>query len=102
MREKAMLSIARWLYDATIPLNVVRYPSFQEMLHDVSLHGAGLKPHSYHKVRVPYLTKIVKEVEDDYFNVCRVEWTKYGCSIMVDGWTDKRQRTLINFLVNSP
>ena len=25
-----------------------------------------------------------------------------GCSIMADGWTDKKHRTLINFLVNSP
>ncbi|XP_028109030.1 uncharacterized protein LOC114307813 isoform X1 [Camellia sinensis] len=27
---------------------------------------------------------------------------KYVCSIMADGWTDKRGRTLINFLVNCP
>lgn len=27
---------------------------------------------------------------------------KHGCSIMSDGWTDGRGRTLINFLINSP
>ena len=26
----------------------------------------------------------------------------YGCTLMSDGWTDKRGRHLINFLVNSP
>eukprot|EP00252_Welwitschia_mirabilis_P022174 TRINITY_DN5928_c0_g1_i11.p1 TRINITY_DN5928_c0_g1~~TRINITY_DN5928_c0_g1_i11.p1 ORF type:complete len:124 (-),score=19.60 TRINITY_DN5928_c0_g1_i11:55-426(-) len=28
-------------------------------------------------------------------------WEKYGCSIMADGWTTSRGRTLINFLVAS-
>ena len=30
------------------------------------------------------------------------DWVKYRCSIMVDGWTDKKGRTLLNFLVNCP
>jgi hypothetical protein len=29
-------------------------------------------------------------------------WKHYGCTLMSDGWTDKRGRHLINFLVNSP
>ncbi|GAV59949.1 DUF659 domain-containing protein, partial [Cephalotus follicularis] len=29
-------------------------------------------------------------------------WEKNGCTIMADGWTDNRQRTLINFLVYCP
>ncbi|KAL8548055.1 hypothetical protein ACS0TY_007387 [Phlomoides rotata] len=51
----------------------------------ISRAGPGFKPPTYHEVRT-----------------CRDEWKKVGCSLMVDGWTDKRQRTLINFLVNSP
>lgn len=30
------------------------------------------------------------------------EWNAYGCSLMCDGWLDRRHRTLINFLVNTP
>lgn len=30
------------------------------------------------------------------------ERNTYGCSLMCDGWLDQRQRTLINFLVNTP
>lgn len=30
------------------------------------------------------------------------QWEKYGCSLMCDGWTYGVQRSLINFLVNSP
>ncbi|XP_062203443.1 uncharacterized protein LOC133905698 [Phragmites australis] len=29
-------------------------------------------------------------------------WQEYGCTLMSDGWTDKRSRHLVNFLVNSP
>jgi hypothetical protein len=29
-------------------------------------------------------------------------WKNYGCTLMSDGWTDRRGHHLINFLVNSP
>ena len=29
-----------------------------------------------------------------------MEWKKNGCSIMSDGWTNRKGRTLVNFLVN--
>jgi hypothetical protein len=31
-----------------------------------------------------------------------VAWKEYGCTLMSDGWSDRRGRHLINFLVNSP
>lgn len=30
------------------------------------------------------------------------EWKKTGCTIMSDGWTDRKRRSICNFLVNSP
>lgn len=30
------------------------------------------------------------------------EWVKFGCSIMSDAWIDRKNRTLINFMVNCP
>ncbi|XP_039144882.1 uncharacterized protein LOC120282190 [Dioscorea cayenensis subsp. rotundata] len=30
------------------------------------------------------------------------EWKKIGCTLMSDGWSDRKNRSLINFLVNSP
>jgi len=32
----------------------------------------------------------------------KLEWKKTGCSIMSDGWTDKKRHCICNFLVNSP
>ncbi|RVX08074.1 hypothetical protein CK203_014771 [Vitis vinifera] len=42
--------------------------------------------------------KEVQLLVDSY----RAIWAKVGCTIMSDGWTDNRQRTLINFLVYCP
>jgi Protein of unknown function (DUF 659) len=30
------------------------------------------------------------------------EWSKTGCTLMSDGWTDGKGRSITNFLVNSP
>jgi hypothetical protein len=32
----------------------------------------------------------------------KAAWKKFECTIMTDGWTDQRRRTIINCLVNSP
>jgi len=29
-------------------------------------------------------------------------WKQYECTVMSDGWTDRKSNSLINFLVNSP
>ncbi|RVW77919.1 hypothetical protein CK203_048307 [Vitis vinifera] len=50
---------------------------------------------------IPTNVDAKKEVQllvDSY----RAIWEKVGCTIMGDGWTDNRQRTLINFLVYCP
>ncbi|XP_042389488.1 uncharacterized protein LOC121981164 isoform X1 [Zingiber officinale] len=102
LRENACMTITEWMYDAAIPFNAVNYSSFKKMLDLVGQYGIGLKGPSYHEVRVPFLKKAVDSVTNDYIKSCETEWAKYGCSLMADEWTDKRHRTLINFLVNSP
>lgn len=50
---------------------------------------------------MPLLKKEVDNVRKS-LALYEEDWKKFGCSIMVDGRTDKRHRALINFLVNSP
>eukprot|EP00261_Vitis_vinifera_P037401 XP_019078644.1 PREDICTED: uncharacterized protein LOC100260439 [Vitis vinifera] len=67
----------------------------------ISAIGLGYKGPNYHQLRVNLLKDAKKEVQllvDSY----RAIWAKVGCTIMGDGWTDSRQRTLINFLVYCP
>ncbi|KAL6559467.1 hypothetical protein OROGR_004584 [Orobanche gracilis] len=101
LRKRACRDIARWMYDAAIAFNAVNHPSFDVMVESIGQYGCGMKPPTYHEVRVPLLRKEVNEVNEmkkSYEDEC----VKYGCSLMCDGWTDRKSRTLINFLSNSP
>ncbi|XP_065865459.1 uncharacterized protein [Euphorbia lathyris] len=100
LRAKACADFARWMYDVAIPFNAVKYPSFPVMIESIGQYGVGMKPPSIHEVRLPLLRQEVKKVKVGMRSY-EEEWEKHGCSIMADGWTYKRQRTLINFLVNS-
>ncbi|KAL5154280.1 hypothetical protein HKD37_19G053669 [Glycine soja] len=55
---------------------------------------------SYHDIRVPLLKKKV-EYTENLMKSHREQWVKYGCIIMSDAWTDRKQRCIINFFVNS-
>ncbi|XP_028062825.1 uncharacterized protein LOC114266138 [Camellia sinensis] len=101
LRDRALVWFSRWMYDTGIPFNVVNYNSFGAMVEAFGQYGPGMKPPSYHEVRVPYLQKEVdhtnKTMEDH-----KKDWVTYGCSLIADGWKGKRNRALINFLVNCP
>ena len=38
----------------------------------------------------------------DMLESYKIEWKKTGCTLMSDGWTDAKYRSITNFLVNSP
>ncbi|KAL0405582.1 UNVERIFIED_CONTAM: hypothetical protein Slati_3872100 [Sesamum latifolium] len=89
------------MYDAGLPFNAINYESLGPTIEAIGQYGPGMKPPFYYEVRVKYLKKelehtnnILKAWEDDQ--------AKYGCSLMADGWTDRKHRSLINFLVKSP
>jgi hypothetical protein len=54
-----------------------------------------------HVIRDYYLAKVVDEVKI-YVESYREIWKKTGCTLITDGWTDEKRRTLINFLVYCP
>lgn len=93
--------VADFLYENKIPLNVVNSRSWQIMMESIGQYGPGYRGPSYYEARVPWLERAVKRT-----STLRAKheeaWKEYGCSIMSDGWTDIRQRHLINFLANSP
>ena len=99
--RRAHMTIARWFFDACIPLNAIQSPYFQPALDAIAAIGPGFKAPSYYDLRVNLLGDCKKECQllvDKY----RSNWANTGCTIMADGWTDQRQRTLINFLVYCP
>ena len=92
--------IARFWYQAGLSFNMVKLQSFHDMLAAVGSFGPHLRPPSYHEIRVPLLQKEL-EYTKELLKGQKEQWTSFGCSIMSDAWTDRKQRCLINFLVNS-
>ncbi|XP_012855827.1 PREDICTED: uncharacterized protein LOC105975200 [Erythranthe guttata] len=101
LRKSACKRIAKWFYTSGIPFNTVRNPEFERACEEIARHGPGFKGPSYHEIRETFLTEEVKEI-DNFLDVNKEEWSKIGCTIMSDGWTDRKRRSICNFLVNSP
>ncbi|KAK2362242.1 hypothetical protein QL285_087320 [Trifolium repens] len=99
-RARTIQYIARCFYKNGIAFNVTRSYDFKLMVEAIGSYGPHLKPPSYHEMRVPLL-QIELEHTKNLLKNHETARAKYGCTIMSDGWTDKKGRTLINFLVNS-
>ncbi|XP_072074839.1 uncharacterized protein [Arachis hypogaea] len=96
--HKAKLGLAKWIVDAHIPFNAIQSLYFQPALDGVAVIGPGFKGPSYDEMRVHLLADLKREYQllvEKY----RSSWKSTGCTLMADGWTNQRQRTLINFLV---
>ncbi|GKV09693.1 hypothetical protein SLEP1_g21152 [Rubroshorea leprosula] len=98
-RVRTVQYIARFFYQAGIPFNAACLDSFKYMVEAIRRYGPNLKPPSYHELQVPLLKKEL-QLSNDMLEDHKKKWSKYGCSIMSDAWTDRRQRSIINFLVN--
>lgn len=99
-RDKTVQYIARFFYTNGIAFNVARSKHFKLMLEAVGNYGPFMKPPSYYELRGPLLDKELASTKEMLLPHVAAR-VKYGCSIMSDGWTDRKGRTLINFLVNS-
>ncbi|XP_028061787.1 uncharacterized protein LOC114265217 [Camellia sinensis] len=99
--HRAHMIVGKFFYDTCIPINAVNSIYFQPMFDAAIAIGPGYKVPTYHQLRVPLLRDSKKELQL-YIDTLKSSWAACGCTIMGDGWTDGRQRNLINFLVYSP
>ena len=77
-----------------------RSPFWQNMVDIITICGAGFKAPTKDELKGPLLTQKVVDVKAQ-LEEQHVQWRRIGCTIMIDGWTDRRNRTLLNFLVSS-
>lgn len=70
------------------------------MLEGVGRYGPGYTPPLPQQIAGPILNKEVLNI-DELRQKHELEWAKRGCTLMSDGWTDRRGRSIINFLLNS-
>ncbi|XP_031496388.1 uncharacterized protein LOC116261699 isoform X4 [Nymphaea colorata] len=100
-RKKVCFAIGRFLFAHGLPLSLCNSLYFEYMCEAIANYGSGFEQPSYHEMR----TWILKE-EIDRTQIMledkKKTWSKTGCSIMVDGWTDDKSKNLTNFLVDNP
>ena len=63
LRERAVSAFAIWMYDAGLPFNYVNHKSFDKFIEAVGQHVPGMKPPTFHEIRVTHLKKEVEKVE---------------------------------------
>ena len=99
--DQVSIAIARFFYDAEIPLESVNSPYFQPMVNAIAASGGRFKSPTYHDLRGCILKKSLDEVKSvtDFY---RDTWTKTGCSVLADEWTAESNQRLVNFSVYSP
>nr|XP_034570652.1 uncharacterized protein LOC117835402 [Setaria viridis] len=101
VKLKTDLCMVRWFIDASLPFNASNSIFYQPMLDAVCAYDSGYKGPNFNSLRGPLLAKCVEETRN-FVDGFRKTWRQTGCTIMADGWTDRKRRTLINFLVYCP
>nr|KYP45981.1 hypothetical protein KK1_032478 [Cajanus cajan] len=92
--------IARFWYQVGLSFNMIKLGSFHDMVSGIGSFGPHLRPPSYHEIKVPLLQNQM-EYTEKLMKSKKEYWASFGCFIMSDAWTDKKQRCIINFFVNS-
>ena len=100
-REEAETRVARAIYACGIPFNVVRSPYWQDLVRAINTAPQGFKGPNYEKLRTVLLKK-ERLLLEDVLKPIRSSWSNTRVSIISDGWTDTRQRPLINIIASSP
>eukprot|EP00253_Pinus_taeda_P002491 PITA_02491 len=71
------------------------------MFDAVAVIGSGYKAPTFAELRGPLLQDEKTECTARLAEF-RASWEHTGCTVMSDGWTDQKGRTLLNFLVSCP
>jgi len=101
-KREADKLVGRCLLWSDVPFSIAKNnPFYQSMFEAVAIVGPGYKAPSYEELRGPVLQNekadCATRLED-----FRASWVRTGCTVMSDGWTDGKGRTLLNFLVHCP
>eukprot|EP00253_Pinus_taeda_P036589 PITA_36589 len=101
-KEEADNLLAKFLLWSDIPFSIVsNNPFFQPVVDAIASVGPGYKFPSYHDFRGRILQNQKRDCTQRLEDF-RASWAKTGCTVMSDGWTDQKGRTLLNFLVSCP
>ena len=84
-----------------VPFNIAKNnPYYHAMFPAVGIVGPDYRGSSYNDLRGRLLDEKVDCTRR--LDELRQSWVATGCSVMSDGWTDGKGKSIINFLVNCP
>lgn len=92
--------VAMFFYTNVIPFNCIKNPAFEKMCDTIKKYGIGYKTTTYHDIIDKLLKREVHETEKIVVDF-KDEWKRLHCSIMFNGWTNRKKRLICNFMVNS-
>ena len=85
-----------------VPFNIAKNnPYYHAMFQATGTVGPNYRGASYNDLR----GRLLNEEKVDCtrrLDELRQSWESTGCSVMSDGWTDGKGRSIIDFLVNCP
>ena len=102
-QQQADVEIAHSLIECNLAFHVLKKPQWKKMVKSIANVGPceGWTGPSYHEMRTKKIDE-EKERIDRALDPIRAAWKKYGCSILTDGWSDRKKRGIINILVSCP
>jgi hypothetical protein len=95
-------AVGRCLFWSDIPLSITKNnPFWQPMCDAIVVVGPGYKSPTFEELRGPILQEEKADINSRLAEF-KKSWEIFGCIVMSDGWTNRKGRSLLNFLVHCP
>ena len=86
-------------YEANIPFNVVRHPTFVNVVRETVRHRMlAYKPPSYNAIRITLLVAKKKNLDKQVKEKLGNSIDKYGITLCCDGWDNVQNPPLLNMV----
>lgn len=86
-KDEADDAVAEFFFANGISFNATRSPLYKEMMKKVIAVGPSFQPPGYNKMRTTLLDRGVSKMQG-LMDGLRKSWAFYGCSVVIDGWTN--------------
>ncbi|XP_073307014.1 uncharacterized protein [Primulina huaijiensis] len=92
-------AISKWFIYNAIPFNAADSgPYYQAMINAIADVRPGVQGPSGRQIGGVFLEEEVEDITI-YLNTLKSKWSKYGCTIMCDGWSTRNKHPIINFMI---
>eukprot|EP00253_Pinus_taeda_P004403 PITA_04403 len=99
-KQEADSVMGRCIFWSNLPLSITKTnPFWQPMCDAIAGVGPGYKSATYEELQGPILQTEKKDINSRLAEL-KKKWEVTGCTMMFDGWTNRKGRTLLNFLVH--